>query len=103
MNTVLSLAHISAELNVRGSVPILKSATSHFEHPAQDDLRTLAVYFDSLDDPAGVKTILAKHITSGMPDAENMCLELLQKHDPDFVKEWKAQKEAANTESKESS
>ena len=103
IDTVLSLAHISTELNMQDSVSILKSAMSHFGHPAQDDLRALAVYFDKLDDPAGIKDILTGHVTSGMPDAEETCLELLQKHDPDFVEKWRAQKAAANTQNEESS
>ena len=36
-------------------------------------------------------------------DSENYILELVKKHDPDFVEQWKAQKESANTETEESS
>lgn len=102
IDTVLSLVHISAELNMRDSVSMLKSAMSHFEHPAQDDLRALAVYFDRLDESTGIKEILTEHVTRGMPDAENTCLELLQKHDPEFVEKWKAKKETTNTQTEES-
>lgn len=103
MSTVLSFARISEELIKMDSVSILKKSMSHFDHPAQDDLRALAIYFDRLDEPASIKDILTEHVTSGMPDVENTCMELLQKHDPDFVKNWKAQKEITNTKNEESS
>ena len=103
IRTVFSLANISIKLNVKNSVSMLKSAMSHFKHLSQNDLRTLATYFDKLAEPAGIKEILTEHVTSGMPDAENTCLELLQKHDPDFVEKWKAEKETPNTQNKESS
>ena len=99
METVLSLARVSVELKMKSSVPLLKSAMSHFKHPSQAALKALAVYFDRLDAPTGVEEILTKYLTSGMPDAENTCVELLQKHAPDFVKQWQAQKANANTES----
>ena len=102
IDTVLSLARVSAELNMRDSVSILKSTMSHFESPAQSDLKALAVYFDRLNEPAGIKRILSEHLTSGMPDAENTCLELLQNYDPDFVRDWKVQKETTNIQNEES-
>lgn len=103
MRTVFSLANISIELNIRNSVSILKSAMSHFKHPSQGELRALAQYFDRLDESAGIKEMLTEYVTSAMPEAETQCLELLEKHDPDFVNEWKAQKAQNNTENEESS
>lgn len=103
IDTVLSLAHVNAELNVKNSVSILISSISHFESPAQTELRALALYFGRLDAPAGIKEILTEHVTGAMPEAEETCLELLQKHDPEFVKEWKIQRTTANTENEESS
>lgn len=103
IDTVLSLAHVNAELNVKNSVSILISSISHFESPAQTELRALALYFGRLDAPAGIKEILTEHVTGVMPEAEETCLELLQKHDPEFVKEWKIQRTTANTENEESS
>ena len=31
-------------------------------------------------------------------DSENYILEIVKKHDPEFVEDWKAQKATANTE-----
>ena len=52
-------------------------------------------------EPAGIKEILINHITSessGMEDVEDWCLELLQKHDPAFVEEWRARETTDNSE-----
>ena len=65
------------------------------------ELITLAKYFDKFNEPEGIKEILTNGLTDNMPDVEKQCLELLEKHDPDFVKEWKAQKETTNTESED--
>ena len=67
-----------------------------------DDLKGLAAYFDMFNEPAGIKEILIKHAVDGMPDVEEKCLELLQKRDPEFVKEWQAQRATTNAENKES-
>ena len=104
-DTVFSIVSVSTKLNMRDSVSILKTAISHLnvrqlEH---GDIESLAAHFDMFNEPAGIKEILIKHLTIGAPDVEVKCLELLQKHDPDFVKEWQAQKEAANTKTEESS
>lgn len=103
LDTVLSLAHVSVELNVKNSVSILISSISHFESPAQTDLRALVAYFGRLGAPAGIKEILTEHVTGAMSEAEETCLELLQKHDPEFVEEWKTQKATAKAETEESS
>ena len=58
-------------------------------------------YFDIFNEPAGIKEILINHITSessGMEDVEDWCLELLQKHDPAFVEEWRARETTDNSE-----
>ena len=60
-------------------------------------------HFDIFNEPTGIKEILTHHVADRMPEVETRCLELLQKHDQEFVKEWQAQKETANTQSKESS
>ena len=96
--TVLSLAWVSIELNVRDSVAKLKRAMSHFQDPGFEDLSVLVGYFDKFNDSAGIKEILTKHITSGMPEVERKCLELLEKHDSEFVEEWRARKAAAGSE-----
>ena len=98
--TVFSLGWVSVKLDMRDSRHILKASISdmknlQLEHKA---LRDLARHFDILDEPAGIKEILINHATSGMPDVKNKCLELLQKHDPEFVKEQRAKETTNNSE-----
>ena len=99
--TVFSLANVSVQLNIKDSTPILKSAVSHLQDP-DHNLSVLAEYFDKFNEPESIKEILTNGLTDEMPDVETQCLELLQKHDPDFVENWKARKAAANTETEES-
>ena len=98
MWTVLSFTWVSIELNIRDSVSIVREAMSHFETPRYKDLSELVEYFDRFDEPAGIKEILTQHVTDGMPDVEDWCLELLQKHDPAFVEEWRAKETTNNSE-----
>ena len=65
------------------------------------NLENLVNYFDKFHEHEGIKEILTNGLTDGMPDVEKQCLELLQEHDPDFVREWKDKKETTNTESEE--
>ena len=104
-DTVFSIASVGTKLNMRDSVAILKTSISHLDvrQMEHDDLKGLAAYFDMFNELAGIKEILIKHAVDGMPDVEEKCLELLQKHDPDFVEKWQGKKETANTENKESS
>ena len=89
METVLSLAWVSIKLDIRDSVSILRRAMSHFETPGYKDLSELVEYFNQFNEPAGIKEILTQHVTDGMPDVENRCLELLQKYQPEFVENWR--------------
>ena len=66
-------------------------------------LKNLVRLFDIFNEPAGIRDILTNGLTDGMPDVEEVCLELLQKHVPDFVRDWPAQKAMTNTENEESS
>ena len=101
--TVFSLAWVSIKLNIGDSVPILKMAIPHLKVGSQDHqaLQNLARQFDIFNDPAGIKEILVNHVTSersSMEDVEDKCLELLQKHDPEFVNEWQARETTDNSE-----
>ncbi|MDE0427456.1 MAG: hypothetical protein OXN25_21590 [Candidatus Poribacteria bacterium] len=101
--TVVSLAKVSVGLGQEDSVSILKSAVSQLQDP-DHNLSVLAGYFDKLNAPEGIKEILIHHAEpSEMLDLEVECLALLQKHDPKFVENRKAQKAAANTQTEESS
>lgn len=97
METVLSLAWISIRLDTRDSVSILRKAMSHFETPGYKDLSELVEYFNQFNEPAGIKEILTQHVTAGMPDVENRCLELLQKYQPEFVEKWRAERPTDNS------
>ena len=103
--TVFSFAWVSVELDRKDSVSVLKEAIPFLIVAlyGDDALRNLAGHFDKLNEPEGIKKILTNGLTDNMPDVETQCLELLQKHDPDFVREWQMQKESANTQTKEPS
>lgn len=103
--TLFLLAQISLKLDLGDSVDLLKKGIPDLQEfeIASIELTTLAKYFNRFKEPEGIKDILRNGLTDKLSDAEQECLELLQDHDPDFVKEWKAQKEAANTENEESS
>lgn len=101
--TAFSLADVGNKLNKGDSVSILKGAipffrTSRYE---EENLNNLSEYFDRFNEPEGIKEILTHRAADRMPEVETRCLELLQKHDPEFVKEWQAQKENTNTQTKE--
>ena len=103
--TVFSLAYVSIKLNKRESASILRRTIPYLDVRLDEDqaLKNLARHFDIFNEPTGIKEILTHHVADRMPEVETRCLELLQKHDQEFVKEWQAQKETANTQSKESS
>lgn len=102
--TTFSLAWVSLKLNVGDSVSMLRRAVPHLQIGQQNlqALKNLARHFDIFNEPEGIKEILTHHAANRMPEVETRCLELLEKHDPDFVKEWKAQKGTTNTETEES-
>ena len=102
--TVFSLAYVSIKLNKSESASILRRTIPYLDVRSDEDqaLKNLARLFDIFNEPAGIKEILTEHVTSSMSEAETQCLELLEKHDPDFVKEWKAQKAQNNTKNEES-
>lgn len=104
---VLSLLGLSLDLNMKESVSILRKAIPHLNDPdpqlQHEALSILSGYFDIFNAPEGIKEILTHHTSDEMHDVETECLAFLKKHDPDFVQEWKDQKETANTENEESS
>ena len=102
--TAFTLFWISLKLNIGDSVSVLRLAIPHLQ-VGQSDLQALqnfAKYFDIFNNPEGIKEILNIHAKDKMPELEEECLELLEKYDANFVKEWKAQKEDTNTKSEES-
>ena len=102
--TAFYLAGISIELKIDNSVSVMKKAIPDLKNSESlsNVLSMLVKYFDTFNEPEGIKEILTNGLTDEMPDVEERCLELLQKHDPDFVSNWKAQKESTNTQNEES-
>ena len=102
--TAVSLAQAGVELNKRDSLSILRKTIpdldtfSHKEPP----LKNFVEYFIAFNESEGIKDILTNGLTDRMPEVETRCLELLEEHDPDFVREWQAQRETTNTENEES-
>ena len=55
---IISLAHVSIELNIRDAIPLLRAAISHIAYPPNtDDLRMMIRYFDDLNDPESIKKL----------------------------------------------
>lgn len=102
--TVFSLAYISIKLNKEESASILRRTIPDLDVRPDEDhaLKNLARLFDIFNEPTGIKEILTHHAADRMPEVATRCLELLEKHDPEFVRNWKAQNETTNTENEES-
>ena len=98
---VFSLAEVSLGLNKGDAVPILRRAIPHLKDSQLEsgDIIKLAEYFDKFNEPAGIKEILTSHLTSGRSDVADKCLELLEKHDPEFVEKWRSQHRTDNAQS----
>ena len=103
--TVFLLVDIGVKLEIGDLVSILRTVIPDLEPSLieYEALGKLAEYFHTFNEPEGIKEILTRHAADRMPEVENRCLALLQKHDPDFVEDWKAQKAADKAETEESS
>ncbi|MDE0398748.1 MAG: hypothetical protein OXL96_13220 [Candidatus Poribacteria bacterium] len=103
--TAFSLADISIELEMADSVSVLKKVLPDLEDTQRESkaLTRLVVYFDMFNEPNPIKEILTKHVTNKMPGLEARCLKFLENHDPQFVKQWQAEKETPNTKNEEPS
>ena len=99
------LADISVEMKMEDSVPVMKKVIPNFENLQQVSqvIDRLVEYFITFNKLESIKEILTHHSTSVTSDIIDRCLQFLEKHDPDFVEKWKAKKETANTQNKESS
>ena len=103
--TTLSLTRVSIELNRKDSISMIRQTIPDLDVPSHraDALTDLVECFNLFNEPTGIKEILTNGLTDGMPDVETQCLELLQKHDPEFVKEWRERKTITNTQTEEAS
>ena len=98
---VFSLAEVSLELSKEDSVPILRKAIPHLKDSQLEsrDIIKLAGYFERFNEPEGIKEMLTTHGQSLPSETVDTCLELLQKHDPEFVRNWRAQNTTDDAES----
>ncbi|MCY3552373.1 MAG: hypothetical protein OXH39_18075 [Candidatus Poribacteria bacterium] len=103
--TAYYLIYIDVKLGMDDSVSIIKKVILNLDNSQQlpHVVGGLVEYFNTFNEPEGIKEILTNDLTDGMPDVETQCLELLQNHDPDFVKEWQVRKTAADSENEASS
>lgn len=101
-STAFTLAKVSIELNKRDSVSILRKSIPDLKVHSHEEgaLINLAEYFDTFNEPGGIKEIL-NHVKGEIPNVVNRCLELLEKHDSQFVSDWRERRAAANTETEE--
>lgn len=99
-----SLVYANSEINKKDSLSVIRKAIPilNISLDDGDNLMKLVEYFDKFNAPEGIKEIL-KHFGSTNSEIKEVCLNLLQEHDPDFVKDWKDKTENTNTESEESS
>ena len=105
LNWILfSLAYVGDALNTESAISRMREALPNLLISNEDshNLENLVNYFDKFDEHEGIKEILTNGLTDNMPDVETQCLELLEKYDANFVKEWKAEKESTNTKSEDS-
>ena len=91
-DTVSALAGLGVKLNMADSAPILKKAIPHSKTGAPTVPRELTEYFEKFDDSEGIQAILTTYGTNLAPDVLKKCLTLLQKHNPEFVRNWQLRK-----------
>ena len=98
---VFSLALVSLRLNLGTSVSMLRLAIPQLDvgQHNQQALMNLARQFDIFNEPEGIKEMLTTHGQSLPTDVVERCLHLLQKHDPEFVRDWRAGEATDNTQS----
>ena len=99
---IIALTNISLRLNRRDAIPLVKLAMFDFVPPINEGLISVAENFWAMNEPSLLKHILMQHVTSEMPDVEEICLEFLEDFDPEFVKVWQARKGNTNTQTEAS-
>ena len=101
--TVFALSEISIVMGLRDSIDVMKKVIPEMKElkPNAAVMQTLAEYFDKFGEYEGIEEILTNGLTESMLEVEKRCLELLQEHDPKFVREWKEVKEETNEENEE--
>lgn len=99
--TVFALAMVSLKLNLGSSVSMLRLAIPQLDigQYNQQALKNLARLFDIFNEPEGIKEMLTTHGQSLPSEAVGTCLELLRKHDLEFVEKWRAENTTDDAES----
>ena len=103
--TVFSLADVGTALDTGSSIPeMIKSLPDlpSINEEMSAVIRRLALYFDKLDEPDGIKDILSRF---GDQDSKvkETCLDLLENHDPNFVAQQRASETTDHTENGDTS
>ena len=103
-STVFVIADISIKMNTDDLVQIMLRALPFLDEKqiSVGNMQILVEYFKKFQQPQGIKEILKFNLEEKIIWLESKCLEILQEHDPEFVRNWKTDKEKANTESEES-
>ena len=99
--TTFSLANVSIALNNENPVPILRRAILYLRvgEESSKALANLASCFNEFNEPKATEELLIRHGESLSSDVVDKCLELLNKHDPEFVEKWRTQNKPDGTES----
>ena len=99
-----SLVYANNEINKNDSLSVIRNAIPILDLQSDDDedaLKDLVEYFNKFQEYEAIKEILTNGLTERLPNVEKQCLELLEKYDPDFVKEQREEKATANPESED--
>ena len=97
---VFLIADISLQLDRGNSVAMLRRGIPHLNLRGEHDRPILLVkFFDRFNEPTGIEDFLNHHGTGLTSDDEQTCLDLLQRHNPEFVANWRAQHTTDDVES----
>ena len=101
--TAHSLASVSVALNKKDSISMLIKSIPDWDFVSEEPetIEETVNNFNLLNAPEGIKEILNKFGTTNS-DIKEVCLNLLEKYDANFVKEQREEETTANTESEES-
>lgn len=100
--TVFSLGDVGYALDIGSSISKMRDAIPYLEAGSGDKqaLQNLARHFDKFNEPDGIKELLTE-FGSMTSDIKETCLDLLEKYEPDFVREQREEKAANNTDGEE--
>ena len=99
----LSLVFANNDINKTDSLPMIREAIPilNLRSDEEDAFNYLVMLFEKLQDYEALKVILEHHGTTMISEVKERCLNLLEKYEPEFVKEQREEKAANNTEGEE--